>query len=364
MGTTYYHELNEITETHRLGKVSGVLNYPARALAITEHDDVIILPSTLKKDWEVINAHYDVVGLHPSREVIWDGSYENLRGLPKDKFSVFMFADRAHAVNPDERRLRAVKLANSKNRLMQLCAALQVPTPATRCFDTAEQLRHEEVSFPIYLKADVSASGMGVYRCRDAEELARCLADMGDRPFQLQEEIVGDRVTFLNVQFWGNASGRYPEIVETTEQVLDGYVHIGNKCPTDHSPVEMLKELAHHLVLEGLVELFAFDVAAVERGGVFSYQVLECNPRWNGASYPTTIAQKLDIRQKWSSRYLKPTKRTLSEIKLNGLAFNKRRGSGVILVNWGCVGVGKLGVMVVGDDHEQKEIYEELLGVI
>lgn len=362
-GITYYHELFEITETHQLGKVPGVLNYPGRVLGATNRDDAIILPSALKGDWDAIQSHYSAIGLHPTQDVIWDGGYEDLRNLPRDKFSVFMYGDRAHAVNPDARRLNAVKMANSKNRLMQLCAALEVSTPATRCFDTAEQLRHEEVAFPVFLKADVSASGMGVYRCEDASELGRCLSEMGARPFQLQQEISGDRVTFLNVQFWGNPSG-YPEIVETTEQVLDGCVHIGNRCPTKFSPMDSVKKLAHHLVVDGLVDIFAFDVAAVENKDSVSFQVLECNPRWNGASYPTMIAQKLDIQNSWSSRYLKPTMPSLADIRLNGLAFNKKRGSGVIFVNWGCVASGKLGVMVVGNDYEQNLAYKELSRVI
>lgn len=364
MGTTFYHELFEITETHKLGSVNGVLNYPGRVLGATNRDDVIILPSVLQGEWDTIHDHYERVGLRPTQNVIWDGGYEDLRDLPKDKFSVFMYADRAHAVNPDARRLHAVKMANSKNRLMQLCAALDVPTPITRCFDNAEQLRHEKVTFPVYLKADVSASGMGVYRCKDAADLARHLEELGDRPFQLQEEIVGQRVTFLNSQFWGNPDGKYPEIVETTEQVLDGPVHMGNKCPTNLDPTPALKKLAHHLVLEGLVDIFAFDVAAVENGNNVEYLVVECNPRWNGASYPTTIAQKLDIRKAWSSRYLKPKKASLNDIKLNGLAYSKRKDSGAILVNWGCVPHGKLGVMVVGDQKEQKLICEELAHVI
>lgn len=363
-GTTYYHELFEITETHHLGNVNGVLNYPGRVLGATDRNDTIILPGVLRDEWDTIHDHYERVGLHPTQNVIWDGGYENLRGLPKSKFSVFMYADRAHAVNPDARRLHAVKMANSKNRLMQLCSALEVPAPATRFFDNAEQLRHEEVSFPVYLKADVSASGQGVYRCKDAADLARYLEEMGDRPFQLQQEIVGERVTFLNSQFWGNAEGAYPEIVETTEQVLDGCVHMGNKCPTNFAPMNTLKKLAHHLVLEGLTDLFAFDVAAVENGNDVEYLVVECNPRWNGASYPTMITQKLDIRQSWSSRYLKPTKKSLNDIKLNGLTYSKRKGAGAIFVNWGCVPHGKLGVMVVGDQKEQKLIYEELAQVI
>ena len=101
--------------------------------------------------------------------------------------------------------------------------------------------------------------------------------------------------------------------------------------------------------------IFAFDVAAVESGPEPSYYAIECNPRFNGASYPTGIARKLNIAS-WSSENFDTQHTALADINLSGLEFDADTGKGVILVNWGSVLVGKLGFLLAGSTAQQYQL--------
>ena len=99
--------------------------------------------------------------------------------------------------------------------------------------------------------------------------------------------------------------------------------------------------------------IFAFDVATLEnQSDCFA---IECNPRFNGASYPTGIAQKLKL-DSWSSDNFATKYRSLDKIDLSGLQYEHTTGVGVIIVNWGIVLVGKLGVLLAGSITQQDEL--------
>ncbi len=54
------------------------------------------------------------------------------------------------------------------------------------------------------------------------------------------------------------------------------------------------------------------------------YPAVECNPRFNGASYPTVIAQKLDIPE-WSAMTFKTRYRKLSDLDIRDIEFDMAR---------------------------------------
>ena len=102
---------------------------------------------------------------------------------------------------------------------------------------------------------------------------------------------------------------------------------------------------------KGIKGLFAFDIAVIDsRERKFS--LLECNPRFNGASYPALIAEKLKI-QNWSSEILLTGARHLDEFPIGDLEFDPSTGTGIILVNWGTILAGKLEIMFVGPAKTQ-----------
>ena len=106
-------------------------------------------------------------------------------------------------------------------------------------------------------------------------------------------------------------------------------------------------------------EIFAFDVAVVEESGESRYFAIECNPRFNGSSYPTGIAQKLNLTC-WANESFKTDCRSLHELDLSGLEYDPASGTGVILVNWGSILVGKLGVLIAGSIDQQQVLRERL----
>lgn len=66
--------------------------------------------------------------------------------------------------------------------------------------------------------------------------------------------------------------------------------------------------------------IFAFDVAVVQTDKGLRFPAIECNPRFNGATYPTLIAQKLGIRE-WSAFACATQQRDLEDIDISDIAF-------------------------------------------
>ncbi|WP_245832009.1 hypothetical protein [Solemya velesiana gill symbiont] len=109
----------------------------------------------------------------------------------------------------------------------------------------------------------------------------------------------------------------------------------------------------------GFKGVFVFDVAVIETPKETRYLAVECNPRYNGASYPTAIAMKLDIPV-WESRHFKTWHKSLSDIDLKGLEYDTETGEGVIIVNWGPISAGKVMFMLAGPNKVRRQLDMEL----
>ena len=106
--------------------------------------------------------------------------------------------------------------------------------------------------------------------------------------------------------------------------------------------------------------VFAIDVAVVvEDDGSKRYVAIECNPRFNGASYPSALAYKLKLPQ-WFAEQLDTRFRHLSEIDLSGIEFDPLARIGVAIVNWGNISAGKIGVIISGDSQQIEAFDSEL----
>ncbi|MFP4494777.1 MAG: ATP-grasp domain-containing protein [Halochromatium sp.] len=340
----------------------GVLGnhlYSGRALGVSDPGDLIQLHPDLEPQWPAICGHYRRIGLSHSSEVIWDIDPGRLAAYPQHLPSVFYFGAAEQRKRPDERWYRVVDYINSKNRFMALAGDLGVPVPRTLCFEAAGQIADidlEAAPYPCYLKAAVSVSGVGIYRCEHREALRTAIETFApDIPVQIQAEVRTDR--FLNLQYEA-VDGR-AERFAATEQVLEGCVHQGNRHPVPAPPWEVVEPMADWLVEQGMQGIFAFDVAVVERDTGVEHLAIECNPRWNGASYPTKIAHKLGIEQ-WLARTFPTQYRNLAEIDLTGLEYDPSSGEGVILVNWGPVLVGKLLVLLAAQPVRQQALEQAL----
>jgi len=339
--------------------VAGNQYYSGRALGLSEPWDMIQLHTDLKPFWSDICAHYDRIGLQHTHDVVWHVYREEIGEHIGFHPSVFFFGPQECRFWGDNQWMEIVDFINSKNNFMSVAEKLNIDVPHTRCFARASDVGDAEIAatvFPCYAKAAVSVSGVGIFRCSDAGELRRALAGFdGDTPIQIQEEIVAD--TFLNMQY--HVVGKRLFHLQASEQVLDGFAHQGNRVPARYEPWSVVDPLAEWLVERGMKGVFAFDVAVTRTVNGVRFPVIECNPRFNGASYPTAVAQKLDIPE-WSAISIATRHRTLAAVDLSDIEFDRKTGQGVVLVNWGTILAGKLLVLLAGSPDHQELLLTEL----
>lgn len=333
--------------------------YSGRALGLSEPWDIIQLHPELKPFWNDITAHYQRIGLRHSSHVIWDLDLKHLGAHIGYQPSVFYFGPNECTYWGDHQWLDTVEFINSKNNFMALAAELGVDVPKTLCFDrvTDINLEHiDDIVYPCYLKAAISVSGVGIYRCANINEFLAALSKFSeDVPVQIQEEVITE--TFLNLQY--RIIGDDVIRLAASEQILDGFVHQGNRVPASHEPWSVVDPMAHWLRDNGMKGIFAFDVAISQTAQGLRFPAIECNPRFNGASYPTMIAHKLDIPE-WSALSMSTKHRSLADIDLSDIEFDRRTGEGAIIVNWGTLSVGKLVILLAGTTDYQQALAVEL----
>lgn len=340
--------------------VVGNYLYSGRVLGMSESEDMIQLHPDLQSQWSAITAHYQNINLSHSQNPIWDLSFEQLRKYPQYQPSVFIFGDALHHQSNDEDWFAdrnqdwqdVVEFINSKNNFIRLAQELQVKVPLTICVANQDQLKeHKNLPYPCYLKPAVSVDGVGIYRCANSEELIDALAKLDSNiPIQIQQEVIATK--FLNLQY--EVIEQQAKPLAATEQILDGFAHQGNRYPTIYQPWDLVDPMAEWMANKGMKGIFAFDVAVVKTETGVDYFAIECNPRFNGASYPTGIAQKLNIEE-WCSDNINTKYRSLDQINLGDLEYNPETKTGVIIVNWGSILVGKLGVLIAGSIEQQEE---------
>jgi hypothetical protein len=339
--------------------VSGNHLYSGRALGATEPGDIIQLHPALEAEWPSIQAHYQRIGLTHTEQVLWDTDPQLLAQYPNHAVSVFFFGTVEQAVRPDIDWFRSVDTINCKNAFMEVANRLGVPVPTTLPYTAAAAIGPADIAaapYPCYLKAAVSVSGVGIYRCADSDALREAIARFDpSTPVQIQEEVTAD--TFLNMQY--EATAGTVRRLAATEQILDGFVHQGNRFPARCEPWQIVEPMAQWLHSEGMRGVFAFDVAVLERDGETTYLAIECNPRFNGASYPTAVAHKLGI-ERWLARAFQTQHRALAAIDLSGIEYDPATGEGVVLVNWGPILVGKILVLFAGDVTTQTRLVKAL----
>ena len=343
----YNHDVMHCTND----AVVGNYLYSGRVLGMTEPDDLIQLHQDLKSQWSDITKHYRNIGLSHSQNPIWDISFDRLRDYPDYEPSVFIFADAIGDLDRDWQDV--VKFINSKNNFISLAQELNVKIPRTLCAENKTQLKeYSDIPYPCYLKPAVSVDGVGIYRCANQQELDEALTKLDSNiPLQVQQEVVADK--FLNLQY--RVENQEVKPLAATEQILDGFAHQGNRFPTVYQPWNSVEPMAKWMMQKGMKGIFAFDVAAVDTDNEPDYFAIECNPRFNGASYPTGIAQKLNISS-WSSDNFTTKERSLDKIDLKDLEYDRSSGTGVIIYNWGSILVGKLGVLLAGSIAQQDEL--------
>lgn len=357
MPRVVYHPITDSYPNSILSQITGAETYPGRVLASTNPGDVVILPPALHHEYLWAKDHYTTIGLDCAKEVLF-GGFEHLKNFPQHELCTFYFGASAHRARPDQRWFETTRRFNNKNYFIKTARELDVKTPRTTCYRCKEDVSMPK-QFPVYVKLAVGASGNGVWRCEDIETfnsaVDECVQLGGD--FQVQEALPAGTV-FCNSQWEVNKEGELlPGPV--TEQILDGNSHNGNISPTFHAKVVQhavltLAQAVHH---DGMKGVFAFDVAVTPKGEVLP---IECNPRWNGASYNSKVAEKLGLNE-WQSINVTFRASTLhgTSLTLANLAFEQKTKEGIIVINWGCVGGNKLGLLVAGNQKTRKDYLDE-----
>jgi hypothetical protein len=333
--------------------VQGNHLYSGRALGMSEPGDLIQLHPALKSEWPAIVDHYRRIGISHTDQVIWDVSPAVTADHPDYQASVFFYGDEITRKRPDPAWQAVVEQTNDKNRFMELAETLAMAVPRTLRFASAEQVSElAELPYPCYVKAAVSVSGVGIHRCETADAVRNALDSfLPGVPVQIQEEVKTE--LFLNLQYQVKDGIALP--LAATEQLLDGFVHQGNRYPARHAPWESVAPMAEWMAANGMQGIFAFDVAVVEDGEGTRFLPIECNPRFNGASYPTAIANKLGL-DAWLALQMETSCRHLAEIYLHDLEYDPHTGHGVVIFNWGTIKAGKLGILIAGSEPEQEAL--------
>lgn len=351
----YNHDIMSCTSE---GVVGNFL-YSGRALGLSNPWDIIQLHPDLKPLWGDISSHYARIGLSHSHNVIWSLDYSHWSSLAEFEPSVYIFSRNEYRSRGDFAWYQTATFINSKNHFMDLAAELDVDVPKTLCFESVLLIDDDaiaEMEYPCYLKAAISISGLGVYRCDDKMELMSRIGKFEiNVPVQIQEEVKTDLFLNLQYQVVNNQLIR----LAASEQILHGYMHQGNRVPARFEPWESVDRMAMWLKDQGMKGVFAFDIAVINSKQGLRFPAIECNPRFNGATYPTMVAQKLGISE-WSAVIYTVEHRSLKDVDLRGIEFDKKTGEGVIIVNWGTVLVGKMVFLLAGSQNSQDAFKVEL----
>ena len=332
--------------------------FASRALCVTSTDDVIQLPSELQKHWKYIKEHYQRVGLECCEEVIWDLNLDRIKNYPKAELSPFFFGVRENIFRPDERRFLITKYLNSKNNFIKLAQKENINTPVTIAFNSIDDLKKYKLplDFPLYFKPEVSLSGLGICRCESISELEKHTSKIKEKfAFQLQKEI--NSTCFLNFQF-EEIDGKAHRLL-ISQQVIEDNSHLGNFYPIKYGNSDFLDNFAQSMVDQGMRGIFAFDVAVIENDHKTSFFAIECNPRFNAATYPAIVSKKLNITQ-WMTLTLSASFDSYDDLLLQDIEFRTDSNCGIIIINWGSIEHGKIMFMIAGNPQEQKKFLAEL----
>jgi len=197
--------------------------------------------------------------------------------------------------------------------------------------------------------------GIWACRCEDEQQLKQSLAYFGHHtPLHIQPVL--NASTRLNLQY--QITGAHLERLAATEQLQDG-TGLGNRFPTPHNAWHCVEPMARWLFSHGMRGMFAFDVAVVKDSCGAEYLPIACQPHYIDASYPTLIAKKLAI-PRWQTRSYDTRHRRVSELPIRDLEYNPADQSGVVLVNWGPILVGKVQILIAGTPVQQQALREEL----
>jgi len=325
-------------------------NYAARILACSTPDDIVQLDPSLREPYKYLFDHLGQIGLDVAGDIEWDTKAEVANDFPSHDLSVYLFDPTINAVRPDQQRLDATTEFGDKNSFIEFCQERGYSVPRTMIVTDGVMPDLTGLICPLYVKAAESSNGKGLFRVTNKTELKEAIGSVGSN-YQIQEEVAGFPVS---VQYH-EKDGEVTHLA-TTDQILDGHTHMGNYHPTVHNPRDVSDMLAEDLVANGLRDIFGLDVMV--NGDEAT--IIECNPRWTGATYPTVAAGRLAIKE-WSAYVLPTQHEHPRDIKLGDTLYDASSQIGVVIMNNCRLNAhGKVEVLIAGPQEAQEEIMLKL----
>lgn len=351
--TLYNHDITHFTADGVVGKHL----YSGRALGITGPGDMIQLHPALQPLWQDICGHYRRIGLRHSKDVFWNTELRHLGANRGYLPSVYCYGSNEYQYLGNYEWLSINEFINYKQHFMQVGIGLGMDVPTVLRFDSVDEIDtgSQAIIYPCCLKAAISPT-LWIQHCHNRAELQATIQHFAtDMPVQIHQDIRAEH--FLNLQF--QVVDHEPVRLAATEYSLDGFTNPGNHYPAQQQPWGAVEPLARWLCERGMQGVFSCDVAVTQGRHGLRFPVLRCIPRFDSASYPALIAQKLGIAA-WSARGFDTRQRSLAEIDLRGIEYEAKTGEGAILVNWGTVLEGRLAIMLCGSHDYQDALAGEL----
>jgi len=331
--------------------------HATRILPCTSPDDIVQLDPRLRSAYDALHKHLNQIGIEISANILWDTSSDVSAKFPGHDWGLYLFNAEPNRARPNDKRYHATEAFNNKNSFITHCQDNGHPAPRTIMVNEARSfVPPTNLQFPVYVKAARSSSGRNIFKCYTYEEVARYVSQIDDE-CQIQEA-VPENASFLNVQYQG-INGQAVHLA-TTEQLLHGFTYVGNRFPATLDPRHVTDRLAQELVDAGLEDVFAFDVAATPESAF----IIECNARWNGATYPTFLARRLGVSQ-WAAIKISTRSKEPRDIhRLNDLVYDKARKSGIVVLNNSFMGTnGELSLFLAGPPDLQDELERRAIAI-
>lgn len=328
----------------------------ARALGLSNPEDTIQLAPELRSEWAAIVRHYNQVGLMHSRDVIWDTNYSWIIQLADQDICVQYFDEQAQRHRDDRKWCEAVRYIGSKNNFIHLAGELKIDVPRTWRFDHCRDVRDvTPFSYPCYLKASAPAYGGGTLRCASSAQLRDALKSLEpSAPLQIQEELTTGCILALHYVAVDGIATR----VAVTECRTAG-AYQATHFPAAHAPWHVVEPMAKWLAAIGLRGAFEFKVAIVKDGDRVRSLPISCSPWYSDGAYAALIAQRIGLEQ-WCAIEIGSRRRGLGEIDLAGIEYSDFLGVGIVVVDWGILLAGRIGVILAGPEEMQHQLKAEL----
>lgn len=343
MGAHVHHDLGDKYPAYILRLIPGGNGLASgRPWCLTHPEDVIRMHGSLRPHVAYIERHYARVGLPVTTRIVWD------TGAPVETPSDLV----PSTLCTDDPQNTYRMGIGDKNVFMRLCEKLRIRIPNTHFSDDPTYLYP---SFPLMYKRADGARGIGIVCCTTPEEVHKAIREHGAY-YQLQETLPA--VAWLTVQCV--AAVGTAEHLATTEEVLEGYTHVGDVFPTLYDAWSVVAPLATHLAQCGVRDVLEFNVAVVPGAETHVLLPVSCRRGMSSTTYPTLLRHELGARA-WSARTVHTTRRAFEGLDLTDIEYDRTRNCGMVLINWGTIAIGRLDVACYGTPEEQCDLYR-LLG--